>query len=47
MNRKWADRLKAQGNYAEVFEIEGTSGHLDGLLSIARAGDTIRAFLQK
>lgn len=47
LNRKWSERLRAQGNHAEVFEIDGISGHLDGLLSIGQAGETIRAFLEK
>jgi hypothetical protein len=28
-------------------EIEGTSGHLDGIFSIGKAAGTIRAFLDK
>lgn len=47
LSRRWADKLKAQGNHVEVYEIEGTSGHLDGLFSIAKVGDQIKAFLSK
>lgn len=47
LSRKAADKLKTQGNHTEVFEIDGTNGHLDGILSIGKAADTIRAFLTK
>ena len=47
LSRRWADRLRAQGNHVELYEIEGTSGHLDGLFSIAKVADQIKAFLQK
>ena len=47
LSRKWAERLRAQGNYTEVFELQGTSGHLDGIFVISQAADTIRAFLEK
>jgi homoserine O-acetyltransferase len=47
LSRKAAEKLKAQGNYTEVFEIDGTNGHLDGVLSIGKAADAIRAFLTK
>lgn len=47
MSRKWAERLRAQGNYVELFELNGTSGHLDGLFVIGQAAETIRAFLEK
>ena len=47
LSRKWAERLKAQGNHVELYEIEGTSGHLDGLFSIGKVADQIKAFLQK
>jgi homoserine O-acetyltransferase/O-succinyltransferase len=46
LSRRWADKLKAQGNYVELYEIDGTSGHLDGLFSIAKVGDRIKAFLE-
>jgi homoserine O-acetyltransferase len=47
LSRRWADKLKAQGNHVELYEIEGTSGHLDGLFSIAKVADRIKAFLEK
>jgi homoserine O-acetyltransferase len=46
-SRKAADKLRAQGNHVEFYEIEGTSGHLDGLFSIAKVSDQIKAFLTK
>ena len=45
--KRAAERYRAQGGTAEVFVIEGDGGHLDGLLAIAKAGETIRAFLAK
>src|SRR5207302_1602250 len=47
LSRRWAERLRAQGNHVELYEIEGTSGHLDGLFSVAKVGDQIKAFLTK
>ena len=47
LSRRWAEKLRAQGNYVELYEIEGTSGHLDGILSIAKVADQIKAFLTK
>ena len=47
LSRRAAEKLKAQGNHVEVYEIEGTSGHLDGLFSIAKVGDRIKAFLER
>ena len=47
LSRRWADKLRAQGNSVELYEIEGTSGHLDGIFSIGKVADQIRAFLQK
>ena len=47
LSHKAAGRLKAQGGTAEVFVIEGTGGHLDGVLEITKAGETIRQFMQK
>ncbi|HZQ73316.1 MAG TPA: homoserine O-acetyltransferase [Burkholderiales bacterium] len=45
--RKMAATLRSQGNHVEEFEIDADGGHLDGVLLIAKAGDAIRAFLQK
>lgn len=39
--------LKKQGKQVEYFEIEGDGGHLDGVLAIAKAGETIRKFLSE
>lgn len=47
LSRKAAERYKAMGRTAEVFELQGDGGHLDGVLNIAQAGETIRAFLAK
>jgi homoserine O-acetyltransferase len=47
LSRRWAEKLKAQGNHVELYEIEGTSGHLDGLFSIGKVADRIKAFLEK
>jgi len=47
LSRKAAAKLKAQGNHVELYEIEGTSGHLDGLFSIGKVADRIKAFLEK
>ena len=46
-SRKAADKLKAQGNHVELYEIEGTNGHLDGIFSIGKVADRIKAFLEK
>jgi homoserine O-acetyltransferase len=42
---KAADILKKQGKQAEVVEIEGDRGHLDGLFAIAKVGEKLRKFL--
>jgi len=47
LSRRAMERLRAQGNHAELFEIEGTSGHLDGIFSIGKAAGAIRAFLER
>jgi len=47
LSRRWADKLKAQGNHVELYEIDGTSGHLDGIFSIAKVGDQIKTFLTR
>ncbi len=41
------DVLRKQGVSTELYVIEGDGGHLDGVFDIAKAGDTIRAFLAK
>jgi homoserine O-acetyltransferase len=47
LSRKAAEKLKAQGNYVEFYEIDGTSGHLDGIFSIGKVADRIKAFIEK
>ena len=47
LSRRWADKLRAQGNQVELYEIDGTSGHLDGIFSIGKVADQIKAFLAK
>ena len=47
LSRRWADRLRTQGNTVEFYEIDGTSGHLDGIFSIAKVADHIKAFMGK
>jgi homoserine O-acetyltransferase len=47
LSRKAAAKLKAQGNHVELYEIEGTSGHLDGLFSIGKVADRIKAFMEQ
>ncbi len=47
LSRRSADKLRAQGNQVEFYEIDGTSGHLDGLFSIGKVADRIGAFMQK
>jgi homoserine O-acetyltransferase/O-succinyltransferase len=47
LSRKAAAKLKAQGNHVELYEIEGTSGHLDGLFSIGKVADRIRDFMSR
>ncbi len=45
--QKAAEKFRAQGGKAEVFVIEGDGGHLDGVLNVAKAGETIRAFMAR
>ncbi|HWM41770.1 MAG TPA: hypothetical protein VNP36_04965 [Burkholderiales bacterium] len=46
-SRKAADKLRAQGNPVELYEIDGTNGHLDGIFSIGKVADRIKGFLEK
>jgi len=39
--------LKAQGRDVDYFEIEGDGGHLDGVLAVTKAGETIKKFLAR
>ena len=45
--RETAAIIKSDGTPVEVVELEGTRGHLDGVLSIAQAGPQIAAFLAR
>ena len=47
LSMRAAERYKAQGGVAEVAIIEGDGGHLDGVTSVAKQGEAIRAFLAK
>ncbi|MBB4265125.1 E22 family MetX-like putative esterase [Roseospira visakhapatnamensis] len=39
--------IKSDGTPVEIVELQGTRGHLDGVVSIAQAGAAIRAFLAR
>lgn len=43
--RETAGIIGSDGTPVEIVELEGNMGHLDGVVSIAQAGDRIRAFL--
>jgi homoserine O-acetyltransferase len=43
--RRAVEILRKQGKTAEIFEMEGDRGHLEGVLNIAKAGEPIRRFL--
>jgi homoserine O-acetyltransferase len=43
--RETAAIIESDGTAVRVVELEGTRGHLDGVLSIAQAGPQIAAFL--
>ena len=45
--RETAALISSDGTPVEIVELQGTRGHLDGLLSINQAGDKIKAFLEK
>lgn len=45
--RETAAIIKSDGTPVEIVELEGTRGHLDGVLSISQAGPRIKAFLEK
>jgi homoserine O-acetyltransferase len=44
-NRRLADTLRAQGREVAVFELEGPLGHLEGVVSMAKAEEAIRRLL--
>lgn len=45
--RETAAYIRSGGTPVEIVELQGTRGHLDGVLSIGQAGPQIRAFLAK
>lgn len=45
--RETAALISSDGTPVEIVELQGTRGHLDGVLSIKQAGDKIKAFLEK
>lgn len=45
--RDTAAIIRAGGTAVQLVELQGTRGHLDGVLSIGQAGEAIRAFLAK
>jgi homoserine O-acetyltransferase len=47
MSHAAAAALRAQGNAAEVFEIEGDGGHYDGIFQITKAAKPIADFLAR
>ena len=47
MARRATETLRAQGNVAEMFEIDGDGGHYDGLFQISQASAAIRDFLNR
>lgn len=44
-NRRLAETLRDQGRQVDVVELEGPLGHLEGVVSMAKAGDAIRRLL--
>ena len=45
--RKTAADIQSGGAKVEIAKLVGKRGHLDGVLSIAQAGEKIKAFLAK
>lgn len=45
--RQSVDILRKQGKSAELIEIEGDRGHLDGLFAITKVGEPLRKFLNE
>ncbi|EKV27082.1 Homoserine O-acetyltransferase [Caenispirillum salinarum AK4] len=43
--RETATLIGADGTPVDIVELQGTRGHLDGVIGIAQAGEAIRAFL--
>jgi homoserine O-acetyltransferase len=47
MARRTVEALRAQGNAADMFELEGDGGHYDGLFQVSQASAAIRDFLNR
>ena len=45
--QKAVDILKRQGKQADLVAIPGNGGHLDGVLSLTRVADKLKAFLDE
>lgn len=45
--RETATLINSDGTPVEIVELQGTRGHLDGVLGIGQAGNKIKAFLEK
>ena len=45
--RETAALIRSDGTHVEIVELQGTRGHLDGVLQIKQAGGQIKAFLEK
>ena len=45
--RETAAYIRSGGTPVEIVELQGTRGHLDGVLNIGQAGPQIKAFLEK
>ncbi len=45
--RETATLISSDGTPVEIIELQGTRGHLDGVLQIIQAGSKIKAFLEK
>ena len=45
LSDRWAEKLRAQGNEAEVVTVTGPFGHLNGIFNITQAGEAIADFL--
>ena len=43
--RDTAAVIRSDGTPVKILELQGSRGHLDGVLGIAQVGDQIRAFL--
>ena len=45
--RETAAIIRSDGTPVEIVEINGTRGHLDGVVNIGQAGEAIRGFLDR